>query len=112
MPNTVRSGRFWLNLDFYVEAEEFGQAPAAPPGPGWIRIKMLYGHYHDIPAAESGELRRRLDALAGIEPPGAGADVGETGRQELPVRVRSAPVRPAPTIDDPAADQPQHGDAI
>jgi hypothetical protein len=112
VPNTVRSGRFWLNLDFYVEAEEFGPTPAAPPGPGWIRIKMLYGHYHDIPAAESAELRRRLDALAGLEPPGEGAGAPGSGRQELPVRVRSAPGRPAPAVDDPAGDEPQHGDAI
>lgn len=106
MPNTVRTGRHWLNLDFYVEAEEFGPTPFATPGPGWIRIKMLSGNYHDIPAGESDELRRRLDALAGIAPSLA----PEPGpAEELAVVVKSAPVPPlGPAVEDPTPSHPQN----
>jgi hypothetical protein len=119
MPNFVQVGeQSWVNLDFVIKADAYGLTPDAPPGPGWFRLLTLIGQAVDVPAAYVAELRRRIEILAGTSPSGPPDQAGEPKSEsapearEIPVRVRPIDLPAAPAVDDPAADQPQHGDAI
>jgi hypothetical protein len=87
----VRVGRRWLNLEYLILAEEWGD-PEEPHswGPGGLRVTLVSGRVFDLPPAEATTVRRRLEAIL-AEPPQVGG--GESVTVHDPAT--GAPLPPA-----------------
>jgi hypothetical protein len=89
----VRVGRRILNVDYLIEAEEWGGD--APPdsgfGPGWLRVAMFPGRVRDLPPDLAGPFLRQLADLVAAPPPEAGGPRVEVSDQ---VRLRDVPPEP------------------